>query len=320
MTTEMKTRIGITAPKKSAPPRRCRALFIAILSPLLLVFVPLTTTANAKEKWSDIEIRGIKPGMTFKAVESLIKTNWPNAKVKVRYHTLKHNKNRYEYGAYIEVKDQSDKGRETLKIEFLAPTSLDVDKKNATVKRISRDQDRRQDPLLRATFVEQLKGKYGPPTLETETNLKWMFDKDMNVIRKPDLTAKITAKKQACSDIQQQRRAFIKTMINNGKTPRENNEIHKAYLKSERTCQDETAALNNCLSSLDYRTCPYSLHYGWTTSSSTKGFVPGFGALLYGIPLDKQQETNIKTLEEALMKKALEDTKAKADANSKADL
>lgn len=300
-----------------------KKFIISVITTIMpaLFFSPVME-ARAAETWSEIEIRGIKPGMTFSEVEAYLKKNWPKARIKVRYQKLKHANSRYQFGSSIEMKDLGEKGRESLRIQFLPPTGIDQDPASSTVKRMNRSQDRREEPLVRGAFVKQLIGKYGPPSFQNETNLKWIYDRKGKILSKLEIESRIATNQKTCDNMQRERKRLTKLLMQStsSETSRGISQKLQQMMNIERDCNKALYSLNNCRGNINRIHCPYMLEYSWTARSETKGFVTGFGASFYGIPLDKVASDNIARLKKALMKKALEDTKTRADSKNKADL
>lgn len=299
-------------------------LFKRAISICLLTMLALGTiqpgTAIAADDWMKLEVRGMTPSMTFAEVKAHLQKNWPTARLKVRYNHIRHVNSRYKYAHSISIRDYSTGKRENFRIMFLPPETITDDPETVKIKRLIRDQDIKDTPVLRDDFISQLTSKYGEPTFIDQTKLQWVYNKDRIKLSSKKLSAQKKAIELRCEQIRQAMNTYTKTAFSDGSIPTDYNQRVGEISKQQKKCYHEQVRIKNCFRSAAKKLCPYRMTISWRERSDTKGFVPAYVVNLNSVKFHELEKQRIANLKDQLMNKALEETEQKAKSAAKLNL
>ena len=308
--------IPTAASRVLAPATKTR---LAAAATLLAVSLAAPTAASAEDNFSNLEVRGLTPSMTFAEVQAHLKENWPNARMRIRHNRLRHANTRYEYASYIEINDRSPNGREVFRINFLPPENISDNPESVTVKRLNRGQSIKQNPITRDNFIKQLSDKYGKPSFIRPTKLEWVFDKDRQLLSQKKLTAQRDAAEQKCEKIRKEAKAH-RDLLKSGQTPKGYKLRTTELYYAQRDCDRELARLKTCFNYAHKKYCPHRMIAGWSENSQTVGFVPRYDINIYSMELDQLEKDRLTTLQDQLKQKAVKESKEKTKSGTKLKL
>lgn len=299
-------------------------LLIKTIRICLLSFMSIVTfqpgTAIAANDWMKLEVRGLTPSMTFAEVKAHLKKNWPGARLKVKYNQIRHANSRFQYGHSISIRDYSTGKKEYFHIMFLPPETISDDPESVKIKKLIRDQDIKDTPVLRDDFISQLTKKYGKPTFTDRTKLQWVYSDDLKILSSEKLTAQKKVVDLRCELIRQAMNTYTKTAFDGGNIPTDYNQRMDVFSKQQQKCYRQQVYIKNCFRNASKDLCPFRMTINWRERSETKGFVPAFVINLFSVKFHELEKQRIANLKDQLMNKALEETEQKAKSGAKLNL
>jgi len=260
------------------------------------------------KKWSELDLRGLTPGMTVSQVRDMIKKEWPDARVNDQVDRVEVGGEVFQYDRNVNFSVNTGDEQENITLDFMAPPSVADGPEKATLIRIGRAVRRDAKPLLRDALLDSLNNKYGPPSIVATNHVQWNFDSNQHFLSKETLATLEQTKKKECDDLRNKAYAQAAQAITSGGTVRSmDQEIQK--------CTKDHQMILNCTKITDRTLCPYSLNVQWLNGAS-QTFVKWYGADLYGVPYDQEVKDRRDNIQKELEKRAEEKARTSAGAHT----
>lgn len=303
--------------------RKILKLFLAIC------FGFLVPQAAFSQNWSDVDIRQIKPGMTYAEVEALVAQQWPQVQLRKEFYTLRFQKESFRYIAKVSFKTYGEKS-ESLTIQFFPPKSMDAGDGASRVKHINRYIHFEKKQILIAPFVKKLITKYGPATVEVEAEgsndgVTWLFDADQKLLDHHRLKNLLDQTLQACGFINVKGEDLI-VYKRTGSHNRSHRDLQYKWSRLARDCRDKKLSqtlmkLFSCSQGQKSDFCPASLRYQWRKIRGVNELMNGFYVLLDGGRPQRDKDRALQAnLQKELKARALVIMKKRGSTGSEIDL